>query len=295
MNANNTLFTTNGVTDSNRILHTPGVFAKKNLLYVQEVGKLKSLQPHKSQRENLDSYLFLSVLSGEGTITINGNACEVVKGDCAFINCKNIYAHESSEKKPWELMWVHFNGNIVSSYFELFSEHNQECGIFKPTSLTEVRDIIDNLMNCQKEKDFKSELLSGEYLLQLINFCLISVMHQEKEEHETYRAICKEIREYINEHYQENEIVQGLVKKYNMKEEELDSYFQKMYGIALRDYIINRRFTAAKELLRFTIKPMEKVMEESGIKSEDLFYKLFQDSEGMTAEEYRMKWSQWVK
>ncbi|TCL59345.1 AraC-like DNA-binding protein [Kineothrix alysoides] len=295
MDTNNTLFTTSGVTDSNRILHTPGVFAKKNLLYVQEVGKLKSLTPHKSQRENLDSYLFLSVLSGEGIVTINGNEYEVKKGDCAFINCKNIYSHESSENKPWELMWVHFNGNMADSYFELFHEHNQSHGIFRPASLREIRDIIDNLMNCQKEKDFKSELLTGEYLLRLVNFCLISVMHQEKEDHETYRTICKEIREYINEHYQEHEIIQELVKKYKMKEEELDSYFQKMYGIALRDYIINRRFTAAKELLRFTIKPIEKVVEESGIRSEDLLYKLFQDSEGMTAEEYRMKWSQWVK
>ena len=41
------LFSTKGITDSVRILHTPGEFARKNLLYVQEVGRLKSLQPHK--------------------------------------------------------------------------------------------------------------------------------------------------------------------------------------------------------------------------------------------------------
>ena len=50
----NSLFSTTGITDSDRILHTPGEFARKNLLYVQEVGKLKSLQPHKSQRERID-------------------------------------------------------------------------------------------------------------------------------------------------------------------------------------------------------------------------------------------------
>lgn len=294
MNTGSTLFTTKGVTDSNRILHTPGAFAKKNLLYVQEVGKLKSLKPHKSQRENLDSYLFLSVLSGDGVITINGMDYEVRKGDCAFINCKMSYSHESSEKNPWELMWVHFNGNIVAEYFNLFVEHNKDCGIFRPSSLKEVTEIIDNLMSCQKEKDFKSELLSGEYLLQVVNFCLLSVMHQ-KDEYETYRTLCKEIREYINENYQRQTIIQVLEEKYQMNAEELDSYFQKMYGIALRDYIINRRFTAAKELLRFTIKPIEEVIEESGIQSEDLFYRLFQDGESMTAEEYRMKWSQWVK
>ncbi len=56
-----------------------------------------------------------------------------------------------------------------------------------------------------------------------------------------------------------------------------------------------RRFTAAKELLRFTIKPVKEIIDESGIGNDDLFRRLFQDGEGMTAEEYRMKWAQWVK
>ena len=38
-----TLFSASGITDSTRMIHTPGEFAKKNLLYVQEVGRLKSL------------------------------------------------------------------------------------------------------------------------------------------------------------------------------------------------------------------------------------------------------------
>ena len=36
------LFSVEGVTSSDRVLHTPGSFAKKNLTYVQETGVLKS-------------------------------------------------------------------------------------------------------------------------------------------------------------------------------------------------------------------------------------------------------------
>ena len=41
------LFFNEGMTKSDRSLHTPGSFAKQNLLYVQEVGRLQSLTPHK--------------------------------------------------------------------------------------------------------------------------------------------------------------------------------------------------------------------------------------------------------
>ena len=64
------IYTTVAMTKSERYLHTPGSFARNNLLYVQEVGHLESLQPHRCIRENLDSFLILVVLEGKGTLTI---------------------------------------------------------------------------------------------------------------------------------------------------------------------------------------------------------------------------------
>lgn len=290
-----TLFTTTGITDSKRMLHTPGDFAKKNLLFAQEVGRLKSLQPHKSQREGLDSYLFLGVLSGEGTIFIGKTEYKVCKGNCALINCRDYYAHESSKNNPWELIWVHFNGNIAKAYFDLFMEQNANCNIFEVENISKMQEFINKLMEYQKEKELESELISGEILIQLLNRCLYTVMHKGKAMQEKYKKMCNEIRERVNERFKESDLFIKLAQKYSMTEDELDNCFQKYYGITLRDYIVNRRFTAAKELLRFTVKSIKDIIEESGIKNEDLFRKLFQDGEGMTAEEYRMKWSQWVK
>lgn len=297
------LFSTKGITDSVRMLHTPGEFARKNLLYVQEVGQLRSLQPHKSQRENLNSFLFIGVTSGEGTIFVgdsSGNSSDnsrykVREGDCALINCSNYYAHESSEEKPWELIWVHFNGHGAEEYFRLFMEQNEQKGVFRPGSIKDMKAYIQELMDCQKKKDLEAELQSGELLLHLLNISILSVMRQKGSRQDRYKEICREIREIVNERYQQANLVTVLAEKYEMEEDELDGCFHKTYGITLRDYILNRRFTAAKELLRFTIKPVKEIIEESGIGNDDLFRRLFQDGEGMTAEEYRMKWAQWVK
>lgn len=291
----NTLFSTTGITDSVRMLHTPGEFARKNLLFVQEVGRLKSLQPHKSQRENLDSFLFLGVINGEGIIFAGSKEYQVKKGSCALINCSNYYAHESSREKPWELIWVHFNGYNAKAYYDLFLEQNKQSNIFKSSNLKSMQTYIEKLMSYQNDKDLESELQSGNVLLQLMNECTMTVMHRENEGQDVSKRICKEIRETVNEKYQLSNLLGLLAEKYDITEDGLDICFQKTYGITLRDYILNRRFTAAKELLRFTIKPVKDIVEESGIKNDDLFRKLFQDGEGMTAEEYRMKWAQWVK
>ncbi len=289
------LFATKGITDSVRMLHTPGEFAKKNLFYVQEVGTLKSLQAHKSQRESLNSFLFLGVIHGEGTIFNDGGSSRVKAGDCALINCTDYYAHESSEDNPWELIWVHFNGGSAGEYFRLFLEQNDQKNVFRPNSMKNMQEYITELMKYQKEKSLEAELRSGELLLQLMNSCIMSVMHQKADTEDAYTTICREIRESVNEKYQQRDLLAATAERYGMTEEELDGCFHKAYGITLRDYILNRRFTAAKELLRFTIKPVKDIIMESGIENDDLFRRLFQDGEGMTAEEYRMKWAQWVK
>lgn len=290
-----TLFSASGITDSTRMLHTPGEFAKKNLLYVQEVGRLKSLQPHQSIRENLDSFLLIGILDGEGTITVKDQNIKVKSGDCVFLNCMEKYIHESSETKPWELAWVHFNGNNVKAYYDLFMDKNNQNPVFVPRSMKEYEKLIFKLMDWQKEKDLESELESGSILLSLLNMVTISAMHGGKMVVEKDTEVYGAIREFVNDKYQTKDLMNIIVEKYGYDENELNKGFQKAYGIELQDYILNRRFTAAKELLRFTIKPIKEIVEESGIGNGDLFRRLFLDSEGMSAEEYRNKWAQWIK
>lgn len=290
-----TLFSASGITDSTRMLHTPGEFAKKNLLYVQEVGRLKSLQPHKSTRENLDSFLLIGVLNGEGTITVKDKNYTVKSGDCVFLNCVEKYIHESSEKNPWELAWVHFNGNNARAYYELFMDKNSQRPVLASLSIKEFEKSITKLMDWQKEKDLESELESGAILLNLLNMVMLSVMHSEQmiaaKDSEAYSTI----REFVNQKYQMKDLMDIIADKFGYEEDELNQGFHRTYGIELQDYILNRRFTAAKELLRFTIKPIKEIVDESGIGNSDLFRRLFLDTEGMSAEEYRNKWAQWIK
>ena len=48
----------NIIVSSNRIIYTASAFARLSLMNLHEIGELKALQPHKSSRSNLQSYLF---------------------------------------------------------------------------------------------------------------------------------------------------------------------------------------------------------------------------------------------
>lgn len=283
-------YETEDITSSNRILHTPSDFARKNLNYIQEVGKLKSLKPHVSSRSELDSYLLFIVLKGSGSVKISEKGYHVREGDCVFIDCMEPYEHISDEEHPWELAWVHFNGQNVKAYYDLFLQKNNNMSFYNIHDMRLYTEIIDKIMANQNDKDIMSEIHTSLFLTELMTLVIKDVVlnGEHKEEHNLSK-----LREIINERFKEENLFEKMCQEYHLDEITINQEYKNKYGIDLCDYILNRRFTYAKELLRFTVKPVKEIVIESGIGNSDLFRHLFIENEGMTAEEYRKKWSQW--
>lgn len=288
-------FSTEGIAQSDRSIHTPGAFAKQNLLYAQEVGRLQSLQPHKCVRENLDSWLFMVVLKGKGSLDIKGKHYEFGEGDCALIDCKEHYEHISDEQDAWSLAWVHFNGHGAKGYYELFRKCNNDENVFGGGDVSEWNGIIGELLAVQKERNFLAELRCGELLLGLLNRIINCVSDGAVLNSEQEKQALGELREYLNEQFAERDILALLEKNFGEDLKPLGRSFLNKFGITVEEYISSRRFNAAKELLRFSIKPVEEVAKEAGIGDMIVMQQMFRENEGMTAEEYRAKWAQWIR
>lgn len=286
------IFESEGVTSSDRALHTPSSYAKEHLAFVQEVGSLKSITPHWCERENLDSYLIMYVKSGKGILKADGGKeYEIKEGDLAWVDCRCAYAHCSSENDPWELLWAHFDGEGVKAYYDYFKNANV-IPVVHMAKTDSLIDLLGQLKVMQRQKDIYGEFKSAQLLVQLMTMV---VLEMKKKEQKASQELFEGIRGFIAENYTDDNLMAMIQEKYASQEFDIQSEFKKRYGVELWDYILNRKFTVAKELLRFSIKPISKIVMESGIRNTDLFYQLFKENEKMTPEEYRKKWAQWIK
>lgn len=285
-------FSRDGVTKSTRYIHTPSEMASNNLLFVQEVGVLKSIRVHRSIRENLDSYLFMCITNGEGIVVIEGKEYKAKAGDCFFIDCTKHYEHESSEEKPWELAWVHFNGKSVEALYKLFLQYNNSSNVFTPEDAEGYPEMIEYLMGLENTGDVLAELYANEILVEMMT----DIIDDAKALSEQETGVdSNEIRNLINEGYATASVLEDICKKTGFGKDEIDSSFTAAYGITTEEYLSVKRFNVAKELLRFTVKSEEKIAEESGIGSVNSLIKMFADNEGCTPEVYRSKWAQWIR
>ena len=285
-------FSNQGITQSTRFIHTPGDFALNNLLYVQEAGVLKSLRPHTSSREGLESILFITIRDGEGFVRVSGNEYTVKSGDCILLNCMNKYEHESSESKPWELSWVHFYGKSATAFYELFIKENNNSNIFTPSETEGYVKMIENLMALCNDKSTMSEIYANETLTEMFTEIISDVTALSSEPSDIDVSMA---RTYLNDNYASDKAIDEICEKLGAAKEAVEDAFVDSYGISMAEYQKIRRLNVAKEMLRFSIEPESKIALECGIKDYNDFIKLFVDAEGMTPEVYRSKWAQWIK
>lgn len=277
------------LTDSHRILCTPGTFAKDTLFYIQEIGKLKSLKSHTSKRRLLDSYLFVIVISGEGTFTFKEKAYHAKLGDCFFINCMQPYSHRSIDSNPWELMWVHFNGVHMENYYSYFYKQRNSV-FFQPVTISGYIDYLQKLTILAPQKNTNSELMVSHLLNGLITHILTDKNDETSDLKNIGLEKMEQIKNYLDESYQKKVSLDLIAEKFYISKYHMAREFKKWYGITILNYIIAKRITHAKGLLRFTDMHIEEIAQECGIDDNSYFNKLFRKIENTTASEYRKKW-----
>lgn len=143
---------------SSRIIYTPSTFARTSLLHLQEVGSLRAVHPHVSQREDLVSFLCFIVLSGEGTLSYEEQTYQLGQGDCVFIDCRKAYSHSKFDNL-WSLQWCHFYAPSLPAVYEKYKERGGR-PVFHPGDLTPFTSLLTDLYNLASSSDYIRDMQS---------------------------------------------------------------------------------------------------------------------------------------
>ena len=94
----------------------------------------------------------------------------------------------------------------------------------------------------------------------------------------------------MDEHYTEKFSLDELAEEFFISKYYLCREFKSLYGITLNHYVIAKRITLAKKLLRFSSYTLEEIALKCGFYDASYFNKQFKKSEGIGASDFRKKW-----
>ena len=286
----NTIFDTfpdSYIESSKRMIQTPSPIARSTFFYVQETGYLKLRESHRASRKNLDSYLVVLVLSGSGTLMYDNKTYALKKGSCFFIDCMTPYYHQSNSDDPWELIWVHFQGATTPEYYRFFSDFSVPA--FLPAAFGELHEKFLSLLDVNKESNLSAEIASSRLIMDILSIILQEIT-RPKETAVPHKINLENVRNYLDEHYTDKFSLDELADEFFISKFHLSREFKNRYGITLNHYVIAKRITLAKKLLRFSSYTLEKIAGECGFYDASYFNKQFKKSEGISASDFRKKW-----
>ncbi len=113
---------------------------------------------------------------------------------------------------------------------------------------------------------------------------------REKNASNRYGTIVDQVKKYIEEHYEEEELSLNLLASYvNFSPNHLSMIFSQETGQTFIKYLTDYRMNKAKELLKGTGKRSSEISLEVGYKDPHYFSYLFKKTQGMTPTQYRGK------
>ena len=310
---------------SSRILYTPSTFARTSLLHLQEVGSLQAIHPHISTRTNLTSFLCFVVLSGTGSLTYEGTTYELSAGDCVFIDCRKAYSHSTGynagsnntsvniastpssvnettcEKDTaasksidlptslWSLQWCHFYAPSLPAIYEKYKERGGS-PVFHPDDSSPFTTILTDLYSLASSSDYIRDMRINESLSALLTLLMEQSWHPESKTVSRKRLELVEIKIYLDEHYTEKIALDDMSEQFFINKFYLSKIFKESYGTTVNSYLISKRITRAKQLLRFTDMTVDEIGAAVGMADANYFSRMFRKVEGISPRGYRKQW-----
>ena len=273
---------------SDRILYTPSAFARGSLLHLQEVGTLKALHPHTSTRSGLVSYLCFLVLEGEGSLTYDGRQYSLKLGDCVFTDCRKTYSHSTSDCL-WSLSWCHFYAPFMPAIYEKYKERGG-LPVFHPEKPDAFQKIFVQLYELAASSDYIRDMRINESLSALLTLLMQESWNPDHVAVSKKRMELAAVKAYMDEHYTQKLTLDDLEAQFFINKYYLLKIFKETYGMTISSYLISKRITRAKQLLRFTQMTIDEVGCAVGMDGAGYFSRMFKKSEGISPKKYRKQW-----
>ena len=273
---------------SSRIIYTPSTFARTSLLHLQEVGSLQAVHPHVSQRSDLVSFLCFVVLSGEGELSYEDQTYQLSEGDCVFIDCRKAYSHSTSHNL-WSLQWCHFYAPSLPAVYEKYKERGGR-PVFHPDDLASFTSILTDLYDLASSSDYIRDMRINEKLGALLTLLMEQSWHPEEGALSKKRLELEKVRAFLDEHFTDKITLDELSAQFFINKYYLTRIFKETYGSTISHYVLTKRITRAKQLIRFSGMTMDEIAETVGMNDANYFSRAFRKVEGISPTEYQKQW-----
>lgn len=254
--------------------------ADKNApFYVQMCGVSYCDGSYVIDRNQSGFFVIEYVVSGKGTVIEDGIAAEAGAGDVYFLRAGRAHHYYSDKDDPWVKIWMNFGGELVRTTAETYSLDRRT--VFHAP---ELRGLFDEIIGISRSN--KTESVVREELMVVFMRICSRLFHLNRESVSEV-GVAHRLKESIDALRQYDTTLEELVKPLYCTKSHAIREFKCAFGITPYEYLLTRRFSAAKAMLKSTAMSISEIAEQLSFYDVHYFSDCFKKRFGTTPTEYR--------
>lgn len=153
-------------------------------------------------------------------------------------------------------------------------------------SENKIHHLITELIHMQQGTNARTDFQSSVAIHELLNELILQKYQLDFEE-EDIPAYVYKLKQYLDEHFKETITLDQLEQQFLLNKYQLSKDFSKFIGSPPIDYLISKKLSYAKDLLRYTEFTVRMISEEIGIENFAYFSRLFKAKTGLSPRDFR--------
>lgn len=268
------------------VINNPSEFAKRNLVYLQQIGRQSLTFPCVCKNDRFPSYMFFLVTDGLGKLEYGEDSYVVSAGHCAFLDCQKPYTYYAFND-TLSLSYICFNGfNMADIYKEYINQGGTPCyRAHGPKSYLQVLEQINEIAGSTsnaKDMEIYAKLIALLTRLMKAGKNAGNVVHRVNQKQDM-----QNVKNYLEQNYQERITLDILSEIFYINKFYLTRLFRAQFGISVNNYLMQVRLSHAKDMLCSSDMSVKNIGHICGVGNANYFTRMFKKSEGMTPGEYR--------
>lgn len=259
-------------------------YNQSNDFYLFEVGTYQCISGYAYGPLIRTESIFHYVLSGKGTLVLDGKEYKVHAGQGFLIPINCMAYYEADKEDPWHYAWIHVDGPRAGELF-IQAGLGKDSPIYTPNENADelyllIADIYDHL-------DLELYCMAKVYEFFNILVTKTSFQTEKKPETDMKLQYVQKIIRYIQVKYSEDITVEDIAYICGLNRSYLTRLFKDATGYTPQQYLINYRMKIAKTLLKKENHPVQQVAFMVGYSDSFTFSKAFKKIVGLSPTEYR--------
>ena len=259
-------------------------------------------KPHDARLVRACDCRIFYLLSGTCTFTLEEQICTLEANDLLYIPSCVPYRLDYDANTPIEMLIVNFDFDQSHNHLQKPLQTKLPSDPFNadficvpqglpfnaPVFIKDFSKVQPLLFETEKEIT-RDNRFSREYASTLLRQILLELLRGKDQKANTEETLTKQLQQYLNRHYAEDITAETLGIRFGYHPYHLNRIFKKQVGTTIRQYLIEQRISATKNLLLVTDLSIGEIAAAVGIPEQAYFSYCFKKCVGISPSEYRSK------